>query len=113
MTVTYTWTVENMVTNPQEGSLIDVVVFVNWRRVGQTLANDIIYTANQFGCMACETPSSTDFTAYPDLTYLQVCGWLNEGLDVPTIDNAIYQNLELDIYPPTVILPNPWEIPQV
>ena len=113
MTVTYTWKIENMVTKPQEGSLIDVVVYVNWRRIGETLVNDIIYSANQIGSMTCETPSSTDFTAYPDLTYLQVCEWLNSGLDVAPIDNAILQKLELEINPPTVILPNPWEIKEL
>lgn len=109
MTVTYTWIIDNMVTKPQEGNLVDVVVFVNWRRIGETKTNDTIYSSSQIGSMACSTPSDTDFTAYPDLTYSQVCGWLDEGLDVNLIDKAIYDKIELDIYPPTIILPNPWE----
>jgi hypothetical protein len=61
--------------------------------------------------MACATPSETDFTAYPDLTYEQVCGWLDAGLDVPALDANLDQQIENIINPPLITLPLPWAAP--
>jgi hypothetical protein len=59
--------------------------------------------------MNCTTPSETDFTAYPDLTQAQVEGWLDAGLDVPTIDANLDKQIENIINPPIIVLPLPWQ----
>lgn len=109
MTVTYNWIVEDLITKPQEGNLKDVVVFVQWRRTGEVLYNNQMFYASDFGSMACESPSETDFTAYDSLTCLEVCKWLENGLPVATIDKVIKENLERQVNPPTIILPLPWQ----
>ena len=58
--------------------------------------------------MGCQTPSETDFTAYPDLTFEQVCSWLDAGLDVASIDAGLQQNIDNQINPPVVARPLPW-----
>jgi hypothetical protein len=63
--------------------------------------------------MPCTTPSPTDFTAYPDLTFEQVCGWLNVGLDVATLDATLDTQLENLINPPIISLPLPWASPTI
>jgi len=108
MTTEYTWQVVQMDTKPQEGNLIDVVVVVHWIRNGVAVDGDKTYSAFLYGTMACQTPSETDFTAYPDLTFEQVCGWLDAGLDVPALNANIDSQIEGQINPPIIILPLPW-----
>jgi len=107
MATTYQWVINQMDTKPQEGQLLDVVIVVHWTR----LATQGEIVVSSYGTMGCETPSATDFTAYPNLTQAQVEGWLNEGLDVPAIDLGLDQQIENIINPPIVVLPLPWVNP--
>lgn len=108
MATVYNWGISQMNEIPQDGSLLDVVVAVYWRRTATIEINSIKYVANEIGTMVCTTPSSTDFTAYPDLTFEQVCGWLDAGLDVPALDAQLDIQLENLINPPIINLPLPW-----
>ena len=110
MQTIFKWDIQQMNTKPVEGDLIDVVVSIYWRRQAITIVNEIEYIASSFGIMNCETPSSTDFTAYPDLTYDKVCGWLDNGVNVNFYDNQLIIELNNLVYPPTIVLPNPWII---
>ena len=101
---TYQWIINQLETAPSEDGLTDVVKVVHWTRTAQQ--GDI--NVSSYGTMGCETPSETDFTAYPDLTYDQVCGWLDAGLDVVSIDLGLDGQIENIINPPIVILPLPF-----
>lgn len=103
----YNWVINQLDTKPKEDGLTDVVVVVHWTRTAQ----DGEINVSCYGTMACSTPSSTDFTAYPDLTYEQVCSWLDAGLDVPAIDLGLDQQIENIKNPPIIVLPLPWEVP--
>lgn len=107
MATTYYWVIESMQTAPTEDGLTDVVKVVYWRRCASF--GEIL--VNVYGAMACQTPSSTDFTAYPDLTYDQVCNWLDAGLPVAEIDANLDVALENLINPPVVTLPLPFTNP--
>lgn len=102
------WVVSQMDTKPQEGELHDVVITVHWRRQAQEVVNDVTYNADIYGSMACATPSETDFTAYPDLTFEQVCSWLDAGLDVEALDANLDAQIENQVNPPIIVLPLPW-----
>jgi hypothetical protein len=56
-------------------------------------------------------PSAEDFTPYADLTFEQVCGWLEDGLDVEATDASLATQIENLINPPVVSLPLPWLTP--
>lgn len=98
------WSVYQLDTVPMEGNLQDVVITVHYGRT----AVEGEYTAYSYGTMGCATPSETDFTAYPDLTFEQVCSWLENGLDTASIDAGLQQNIDNQINPPIIILPLPW-----
>jgi len=100
----FTWSIYQLDTVPQEGNLIDVVITVHYGRT----ATEEQYTAYTYGTMGCPSPSETDFTAYPDLTFEQICGWLDAGLDVVSIDAGLQQNIDNQINPPVIVLPLPW-----
>jgi hypothetical protein len=108
MATQFTWVINQMDTKPQEGQLNDVVVVIHWVRTAETFFGGEPINVSSYGTMGCETPSSTDFTACPDLTYEQVCGWLDAGLDVLAIDKGLDQQIENIINPPIVVLPLPW-----
>jgi hypothetical protein len=98
------WSVYQLDTVPMEGNLMDVVITVHYGRT----AVEGEYTAYSYGTMGCATPSETDFTAYPDLTFEQVCSWLENGLDTASIDAGLQQDIDNQINPPVVKLALPW-----
>lgn len=104
METIFSWVINTMNTKASEDNLTDVVVSVEAIRYAIngdfTCTNPVLYQ--------CSQPSSTDFTAYADLTYDQVCGWLDAGLDLNSIDQKLESNIYLMMNPPTIVLPNPW-----
>jgi len=104
MTTTYKWVVSQLDTAPSEDTLTDVVKTVHYRYQ----VEDGQYSAEVYGTMACATPSETDFTAYADLTYEQVCEWLAAGLDVQALETNLEAQIEYQKNPPIVNLPLPW-----
>jgi len=101
---TFKWVVSQLDTAPSEDTLTDVVKTVHYRYQ----AEDGQYSAEVYGTMACATPSETDFTAYADLTYEQVCEWLEAGLDVQALETNLEEQIEYQKNPPIVNLPLPW-----
>lgn len=108
MTTEYNWEVSQMETVPSVDGLTNVVSIIHWRRNAVAVDGEKTYSAGTYGTMACATPSETDFTAYPDLTFEQVCGWLEAGLDVEAENVKLDSQIENAINPPIVVLPNPW-----
>lgn len=101
----YTWTISSMETAPSEDGLTDVVKTIHWRYKGV----DGDYQAEVYSSFACPSPSSTDFTAYEDLTEADVIGWLEAGIDVDAMKENIDSQIENLKNPPIVSLPLPWE----
>jgi len=108
MAITYNWVINQLDTIPSIDGLLDVVSVIHWSRTAEQFVGGEPINVSSYGTMACTTPSSTDFTAYPDLTYEQVCGWLDAGLNVETIDLGLDAQIENIINPPIVNLPLPW-----
>jgi hypothetical protein len=111
MSTTYQWVINQLDCVPQEGTMIDVVTVVHWTRTAEQYVGAEPILVSVYGTMPCATPSEIDFTAYPDLTYEQVCGWLDAGLDVPALDANLDQQIENIINPPIIVLPLPWQVP--
>ena len=105
---TYNWVISAMDTAPSEDGLTDVVKTVHWRYQATEVDGDKTYFGDTYGSMACQTPSSTDFTAYPDLAEVQVISWLEAGLDVPALQANLDGQIENQINPPIINLPLPW-----
>lgn len=109
MAITYNWVINQLDTAPSEDGLTDVVKVVHWTRTAEQFVGGEPINVSSYGTMGCATPSATDFTAYPDLTYDQVCGWLNAGLPVAEIDLGLDTQIQNIINPPIIVLPNPWD----
>ncbi len=108
---TKNWIINQLDTAPSEDGLTDVVKVVNWVRTAEQFVGGEPINVSVYGTMGCQTPSETDFTAYPDLTYEQVCVWLENGLDMEAIDLNLDKQIENIINPPIIVLPLPFTNP--
>ena len=109
MAIVYNWVISAMDEYPTTpDNLTDVVFIVHWRRAATEIVDDKDFYADTYGALSVPAPDPEDFTPYPDLTFEQVCGWLEAGLDVAEIDAGLAANLEQQINPTVVSLPLPW-----
>lgn len=112
MAIIYNWVVSAMDEYPTTpDNLTDVVFNVHWRRNATDVVGDITYFADVYGSLSVPAPAPADFTPYADLTFEQVCGWLEAGLDTTAIDANLAVQIENLINPPVVSLPLPWATP--
>lgn len=102
------WIISSMDTVPKEGELVDVVQTVHWRRDAEEVDGDKTYYGDIYGAQSFPAPHEAAFTPYADLTFEQVCGWLESALDVAALDMALDQQIENQKNPPIVQLPLPW-----
>jgi hypothetical protein len=104
----FKWVINQLDTKPTEDGLTDVVSVVHWSRIAEQIVGAEPIIVSSYGTMSCGTPSSTDFTAYADLTFEQVCSWLEAGLDIEAIDEGLQSQIDNIINPPVINLPLPW-----
>ena len=110
MEIVYNWIVSSMQEYPKTSdNLTDVVFIVNWRRTASTQIDGNNYIVDTFNQLSVPAPDPANFTPYADLTFEQVCGWLEAGLNVAEIDAGLAIQLENVINPPVVQLPLPWQ----
>jgi len=98
-----------MDTAPSEDGLINVVKVVHWRRCAEEKIDEKIYYGDIYGTMACSSPDIMAFKPYNELTFDEVCNWLESNMDVNKIDETIDQQIENQKNPPIVQLPLPWQ----
>lgn len=107
MANTYWWYISEMNCKPKDGDLTDFVVTVHWNR----LATDGTFNGRVYGSQNFSSKDVADFIPYNELTYDIVCGWLDNTLDVPELDLNLAQQIEIQVNPPIITLPLPFENP--
>jgi hypothetical protein len=109
MEIVYNWVISAMDEYPKTSDdLVDVVFMVHYRRNATTEVDGKSYFADTYSVVSVPAPSPENFTPYEDLTFEQVCGWLEEILNVEAMDASLVTRLENQINPPVVSLPLPW-----
>jgi hypothetical protein len=109
MKTTYAWIIDQMQCKQQEGELTDVVVKVNWIRKASTTKDGTEYSTTMPGTQEFKQIDSKNYISYGQLTYEQVCSWLDATVDVDMIDMSLNYQLNLIVNPPLIVLPLPWE----
>lgn len=109
MEITYKWLINIMECKAQEGDLTDVVVKVSWSRVAITTKDEKDYQCSIPGIQVFDNIDPSNFTPYNELTYNQVCGWLDSSIDTAHIDTSLARTLDEIVNPPLINLPIPWE----
>lgn len=105
------WYINKMDCKPQDGDLTDFVVLVYWQRIAKEIINNTEYTAYIYGTQSFSPDNVTNFIPYDQLTYEDVCGWLNDSIDVSALDLSLDQQIEEQANPTIVTLPLPFVNP--
>lgn len=105
------WYINAMDCKPQDGDLTDFVVVVHWTRNAKETINDVEYFASVYGTQSFSAADVTDFIPYDQLTYEEVCGWLDSTIDVAALDLNLDQQIENQVNPPIVTPPLPFTNP--
>ena len=111
------WIIEQMWVKPTEGSYTNVVVTANWRcnsveTVG-TGDEAKTYYGTAYGSCSFAPPTGS-FTPYLDLQPEQVLDWCYQnGVDKTAIEANVSLQIQNQINPPVVCLPNPWLPPVI
>ncbi len=80
---TYTWTISELLTVPQEAGHADVVVEAVWVLTG----SDSPYSASVGGTSQFTLQQGEGFTPYDQLTEAQVIGWVQAQVGQEAISN--------------------------
>lgn len=102
------WVIAAMNEYPQSEGLEDVVFQIHWRRNATEVDGDKAYFADTYSVLSVAAPSEDSFIPYEDLTEDMVIAWLEEGLNVETIDASLDAQIEEQKNPKVVTLPLPW-----
>lgn len=104
ITISINWIIKQLLVKKTEDSLSDVVITANWSCRG---SDGTINTALT-GCVSFAPPSG-NFTPYDQLTETQVLGWCwDNGVDKPTTEASVEQQIVEQANAPVVSLPLPW-----
>jgi hypothetical protein len=104
----YKWLINSLDCIAKKEEMINVVTLVHWSRLVEQYVGAELVEVSISSTMTCASPSETDFTAYPDLTFEQICKWLEKGLNVYEIDANLDYQINKVINPPIITLPLPW-----
>lgn len=103
------WEITSMQCVPKEGELVDVVQVVFWKRVFSQDGEPVPRIVEISGSQNFAAPDEASFTPYNELTKEQVCGWLDQKIDVNELDAQLDVMMESVINPPIVQMPLPWK----
>jgi hypothetical protein len=102
------WEINALQCVPKEGDMINVVQIVNWTRVYEK-NEDQLYTVQKQGMQYFESPDEASFTPYDELTFDQVCGWLEAKIDVNELDAQLDQIMHEQLNPKIITPPLPFK----
>lgn len=106
--IQYKWVISAMENYPKADNLDNVVFLVHWRRQASEVDGEKTWSAETYGAQSMPAPSPEDYTHYEDLTFEQVCGWLEGTLNVEAIDESLANQIEEEKNPKVLQLPLPW-----
>lgn len=107
MSNTYNWVISDMQCYPKKDGLMNVVFIVHWRRQ----ATDGTHDAEVYGSEILALDPAEPFTPYEDLTFEQVCGWLESAIGaarIAELDAELDKQIKDKISPPLVSSALPW-----
>lgn len=110
----FNWIISAMDCKVLDGSMTDVVQTVHWRYNATNIvpatsgSTEKTYFAEMYGAARVGDPTPENFTDYNSLTKEQIVGWLEEALDVDSMQENLTNQINLKINPVNVTLPPPF-----
>lgn len=106
---TYAWGQPVLYTQLSLDGLTDVVVQIAWNRVGVLVDGDKTYTSTILGVLNCAPPDPISFVPYSELTFADICGWLDQSYNLEELNARIDKQIAEQMVVEPVVLPNPWD----
>lgn len=106
--MTYTWTITKLECKREENGLQNVVFNCFYTRTVSHVYNNQTYTALISSNVFFINPEPETFIQYQNLTKVIIENWLEDHLDVPSIDANLQSTIENEINPSIVVLPLPF-----
>lgn len=107
MPIVYSWVLDPLNVKPVDGTLSDVVVSIDWKRI----AVDGGYSAYAYGRVVLGPPNPSDYIPFSEITESEAEGWVVSALTQPVVDQydaTLAADIEKQKEPPVVPMPPPW-----
>ena len=85
----FSWSYPQFIVNPQEGSLQNVVVGINWVCTG----TDGVNTSSASGTVKLGTPNPAEFIPYADITQAMAAQWVSQGISMTGVEAEIARQI--------------------
>lgn len=108
MAISYSWVISQLDCYPEHEGRADVVFIVHWRRQADDGDG---HTGDVFGMLPLVLDPAAPFTPYAELTFSQICGWVEDTLgaaQIAQLDANLDRQIANQINPPVVVPPLPW-----
>jgi hypothetical protein len=104
----YEWKINQLDCYPQQDDKTDVVFVIHWARLASDGEG---HAARIYSSQPVTLDPEAPFTPYPDLTFDQVVGWLEDAFGPELLEAqkaALDKQIEDQINPPVIRPPLPW-----
>jgi len=85
----FAWTFPQFIVNPQEGTLQNVVIGINWVCTG----TDGIITSSASGTIKLGTPNPAEFTPYSEITQEMAYQWVSDSISMSGVEAEIAKQI--------------------
>lgn len=110
----FTWVINQLNCLISSEGLQDVINVIHWTYVAtDTDDTGKEWVASVYGTANVEQPNPQNFIPYEDVTYEEVCGWLEQVLPVDDMKASLEANIYNQQNPTEITLPLPWSNPIV
>ena len=106
MANTYTWDIKQLDAKIQEDGLNNVIYVIHYTYIATDPTGE--YTGTSVSTLAVKYNPENPFIPYEDLTKEIVVGWLEAGIDVNVLNEALDRQIDLQINPVDEYLTPPW-----
>jgi hypothetical protein len=108
----FTWVINQLNCLISSEGLQDVINVIHWTYVAtETDDTGKEWIASMYGTANVEQPNPQNFIPYEDVTYEEVCGWLDQVLPTDDMKASLEANIYNQQHPTEVTLPLPWATP--
>jgi len=113
MAITYKWDIPQMNAHIQAEGEDNVIYTVHYRYTGSEESGGVTYTSTSIGTQSYTYVAGESFTPYEDTEAFEavVLGWLEDSLDVVSMQNSIAVDIQFQITPASEDLYFTWQNP--
>ena len=113
MAITYKWDIPQMNAHIQAEGEDNVIYTVHYRYIGSEESGGKTYSSTQIGTQSYTYVAGDPFVPYADTEAFEnvVIGWLEDSLDIPTMQASIAATIQSEITPVNEDLYFTWQNP--